>query len=232
MSSEQTGRLPALAAEDVGRLVQELAGALRRPAEPEDFAPLLRGQFDDPTAELPQILKRRPDNRDLPRLSTWRVDPSLRTSWRTKLFERLRSGAPRIVTALGAVAMLAMASIGAINSFASLSAVPDSHVAAISNDFTAATTASEMSVLLDRGKRMIDRGNIAAARSLLEPAARAGDPAALMALAETFDPNMLAAWGARGLSADTHTARELYARAHMAGVPEAGQRLEALKEAP
>jgi|GEM_PF-5519016 len=233
MSSEQATRsvpTAALAAEDVGRLVQELAGALRQPVEPEDFAPLLRGHLDDQTAELPQILKPRPGDRDLPRLSTWRVDPSLRAGWRAKLFERLRSGAPRIVTALAAVAMLAMASVGAINSFASLSGDPDSRIAAISADVAPATAASEASILVDQGKRMIDRGNIAAARSLLEPAARAGNPTALMALAETFDPNMLAAWGARGLSADAQAARELYARAHMAGVAEAGQRLEALTE--
>jgi hypothetical protein len=49
-----------------------------------------------------------------------------------------------------------------------------------------------------------------------------------MALAETFDPNVLAAWGIRGQTADPRIARDLYSKAHMIGVPMARQRLEAL----
>lgn len=226
----------ALAPEDVGRLVQELAIALRRPAEPEDFAPLLPGQLagraGDAASELPQILKPKSNDADLPRLSTWRVDPSTRMGRRVGLSERLTSSLPRVVTGLAAVVMLAMASAGAINSFANLNAEPDAQIAAISPEAAAATTASTVTGLVDEGRRMIDRGDIAAARSLLERAAKAGEPAAMMALAETLDPNMLAAWGARGLAADPRAARELYARAHSAGIADARQRLKALEETP
>ena len=49
-----------------------------------------------------------------------------------------------------------------------------------------------------------------------------------MALAETYDPNVLAAWGVRGQIADPRTARDLYAKANLIGIPMARQRLEAL----
>jgi hypothetical protein len=226
----------ALPPEDIGRLVQELAIALRRPIEPEDFAPLLPGQFADRNGdaggELPQILKPKLDDADLPRLSTWRVDPSTRMGRRSRLSERVTSSVPRIFTGLAAIAMLAMASAGAINSFASLNTGPDTQIAAILPEAAPATAPSGVTDLVDQGRRMIDRGNIAAARSLLERAAKAGEPAAMMALAETLDPNMLAAWGARGLAADPRAARELYAKAHSAGIASARQRLEALKETP
>jgi hypothetical protein len=227
---------PASMPEDVGRLVQELAIALRRPADPEDFAQLLPGQFagrtGDAGGELPQILKPKLDDADLPRLSTWRVDPSTRMGRRSRLSERVTSSVPRIFTGLAAIAMLAMASAGAINSFASLNTGPDTQIAAILPEAAPATAPSGVTDLVDQGRRMIDRGNIAAARSLLERAAKAGEPAAMMALAETLDPNMLAAWGARGLAADPRAAREHYAKAHSAGIASARQRLEALKETP
>jgi hypothetical protein len=94
---------------------------------------------------------------------------------------------------------------------------------------TASATVAE---LVNQSKRMIDRGDISAARNLLKPAAAAGEAAAVMALAETFDPNMLAAWGARGQTADTAAAKMLYAEALLAGVIKARQRLEALKDTP
>ena len=49
------------------------------------------------------------------------------------------------------------------------------------------------------------------------------------ALAETYDPNMLAAWGSRGVAADVAKARALYRKALNLGVANAQNRLEALK---
>jgi hypothetical protein len=47
--------------------------------------------------------------------------------------------------------------------------------------------------------------------------------------AETYDPNMLGAWGARGVASDIARARELYRKAHSLGVASVHGRLEALK---
>ena len=49
------------------------------------------------------------------------------------------------------------------------------------------------------------------------------------ALAETYDPNMLAAWGTRGVAADAAKARTLYRKAFGLGVARAQNRLDALK---
>ena len=52
---------------------------------------------------------------------------------------------------------------------------------------------------------------------------------ASFALAETYDPNMLAAWGTRGVAADADKARALYHKAFDLGVTQAQKRLDALR---
>ena len=49
------------------------------------------------------------------------------------------------------------------------------------------------------------------------------------ALAETYDPNMLAAWGTRGIAADVTKAKSLYFKARDLGVSRAQVRLEQLR---
>ena len=51
----------------------------------------------------------------------------------------------------------------------------------------------------------------------------------LFAMAETYDPNVLAKWGTRGVAADIARARALYRKALSLGVASALGRLEALK---
>lgn len=82
--------------------------------------------------------------------------------------------------------------------------------------------------LVATGVRHISEGDVAAAREVFTRAAASGHPEATMALAETYDPNMLAAWGARDIRADAAVARSLYAKALEAGVEKARMRLEAL----
>ena len=90
-------------------------------------------------------------------------------------------------------------------------------------------TADE-SVLLSRSAALIVRGDVLAARSMLAKAASDGSIAARFALAETFDPNTLAAWGERERVADVVLARRLYEQALTAGDPRAARRIEALAE--
>lgn len=83
--------------------------------------------------------------------------------------------------------------------------------------------------VLAQAARRIESGDIAGARELLGSADVQTVGQASFALAETYDPNMLAAWGTRGAVADVAKARALYAKALNLGVGKAMVRLEGLK---
>ena len=83
--------------------------------------------------------------------------------------------------------------------------------------------------LLAQASRRVESGDVAGAREMLGSAEEAGQGPVSFALAETYDPNMLAAWGARGAVADVAKARALYRKALSLGVVSAQNRLEALQ---
>ena len=83
--------------------------------------------------------------------------------------------------------------------------------------------------LLARASLLVAQGDIGAARVVLEHAAGFGSPSALFALAETFDPAVLAAWGTMGTQGDTARAGDLYAKALAGGVEAAKDRLATLR---
>jgi TPR repeat protein len=89
---------------------------------------------------------------------------------------------------------------------------------------------SEAARLMARASLLRDQGNIGAARIVLERAAETGNASALFALAETYDPLSLSAWGTLGTQGDVAKAQELYANALAHGVHEAGDRLNALRQ--
>jgi hypothetical protein len=82
---------------------------------------------------------------------------------------------------------------------------------------------------LEQARSRIERGDVVGARILL--LSIEDDPNGLVsyALAETYDPNILAAWGARDAVADVGKAKALYGEALDLGVSRARQRLEALR---
>jgi chromosome segregation ATPase len=82
--------------------------------------------------------------------------------------------------------------------------------------------------LMARARQLVEQGNISAARSMLERAADGGNARAIFALAETYDSNMLSAWGTVGMQGDATKAEELYRKALAGGVEEANARLKAL----
>jgi hypothetical protein len=82
--------------------------------------------------------------------------------------------------------------------------------------------------LLVRAAQCIEMGDVNAARELLVGADDGRQGAILFALAETYDPNMLAAWGTRDVAADAVKARALYEKAFGLGVARAQNRLDAL----
>lgn len=88
--------------------------------------------------------------------------------------------------------------------------------------------AQHLEQVLVQARQRIDNGDVNAARELLA-GEDAGAAPVIFALAETFDPNMLAAWGSRGVSADVQRARSLYAKALDMGYGRALARLDALK---
>lgn len=87
----------------------------------------------------------------------------------------------------------------------------------------------ELLRLLSRATLLVAQGDIGGARVVLERAAETGSASALFALAETFDPAILSAWGTVGTQGDPAWARELYAKALAGGIAAATERLAALK---
>jgi hypothetical protein len=82
--------------------------------------------------------------------------------------------------------------------------------------------------LMARASALLAQGSIGAARLVLERAAETGNAQALFALAETYDPNVLATWRAYGTQGDATKASDLYARAYEGGIKAAKNRTRAL----
>ena len=93
----------------------------------------------------------------------------------------------------------------------------------------AVTTDPELQRLMARASLLLAQGDIGAARIVLERAADTGNAPALFALAETFDPAVLSAWGTVGTRGDAARAGELYAKALAGGVAAAKDRLATLR---
>ena len=91
----------------------------------------------------------------------------------------------------------------------------------------AASADLDLPRLMARARLLLVRGDIGAARVVLGRAAEGGDAPALFALAETFDPAVLLAWGTIGTQGDVARAQDLYAKAFAGGVMEAKERMGA-----
>jgi hypothetical protein len=103
-----------------------------------------------------------------------------------------------------------------------LDVVPSAHAA----EETAVP--AQAAVLRERAKRLLDEGDIAAARLLLLHLAERGEGEAAYELARTFDREMLAALGAIGVDGDLAQARGWYQRASQDGNVKAAERLKIL----
>ena len=103
-----------------------------------------------------------------------------------------------------------------------LEMVPSAHAAEPS------AAPAHSAVLHDRARELLDIGDIAGARLLLTHLAERGDGEAAYELARTFDREMLAKLGARGLDGDPAQARGWYRRASQDGNAKATERLKIL----
>jgi hypothetical protein len=83
--------------------------------------------------------------------------------------------------------------------------------------------------VLAQAARRVSGGDVTGARDMLAAAEDGAQGPVTFALAETYDPNMLAAWGSRGVSSDVVRAKALYRKALELGVARAHLRLEALE---
>jgi hypothetical protein len=90
------------------------------------------------------------------------------------------------------------------------------------------TVPPEATVLRARAMRLLGEGDIAAARMLLLHLAERGDGEAAYDLARTFDREMLAELGAKGVDGDPARARSWYERASQGGNAKAAERLKLL----
>lgn len=86
--------------------------------------------------------------------------------------------------------------------------------------------------LIAHGRKMIEVGYLAGARSYYKRAAEAGSGEASFALAATYDPALIQEMGAQGIKPDIGEARTWYERARSLGVKEANAELERLDSLP
>ncbi|MGI9408855.1 MAG: hypothetical protein ACR2OV_02190 [Hyphomicrobiaceae bacterium] len=107
---------------------------------------------------------------------------------------------------------------------------PDQNQAGSSGNATASPLTLEKPVTLAMARKTIKAGDMDSARVMLAKLASQGNTDAIFALAETFDPNVLAAWGTHGEEADSEKARMFYSMALAQGVDRAAGRLQALQE--
>lgn len=92
--------------------------------------------------------------------------------------------------------------------------------------------AGEEARLLAKGKGFSLSGDIASARLVYEHAANRGSAEAMYALAQTYDPRMLAQWKVIGIIPDTALALEWYTRAARLGHDAADARAHELEQQP
>jgi hypothetical protein len=90
-------------------------------------------------------------------------------------------------------------------------------------------SADELANLMSRGKSLLQSGDIAPARLLLERAAEAGEASAALMVAETYDPAVLGTQDTRNITADPAQARHWYQRAAQLGSTDAQRRLSQLQ---
>jgi hypothetical protein len=88
--------------------------------------------------------------------------------------------------------------------------------------------ADEVQLMLKQGQEFVAAGDLATARVVLRRAAQAGAAAAAFALAQTYDPMVLAKMRTRGVDPDAAEARRWYEMAQKLGSGEAARQLERL----
>ena len=92
--------------------------------------------------------------------------------------------------------------------------------APVRRDANTMASAQDTQLLIERGRRLLEAGDVIAARLLFNRAAKAGDAAAAVAMGTTYDPAMLRGHGLSGSPGDSEKARSWYELADKLGSPE------------
>ena len=87
----------------------------------------------------------------------------------------------------------------------------------------------EIATLVKRGQDLLNNGDLASARLLLQRAAELGSASAALALGSSYDPFMIQRLGVVGINPDTARAREWYQRALALGSDAASEQLANLE---
>ncbi|MBO0751584.1 MAG: hypothetical protein J2P53_05720 [Bradyrhizobiaceae bacterium] len=91
--------------------------------------------------------------------------------------------------------------------------------------------AAEIAMMMKQGELFMANADVSGARLVFQRAAEAGDAAAALALAETYDPLVLGKSGAqKGIIPDVAAARTWYKRARELGSAVAGERIARLAQ--
>ena len=90
----------------------------------------------------------------------------------------------------------------------------------------------KIATLIKVGEDFLQHGDVAAARTVLERAATAGNAHAALELGMTFDQAFLTQWGVLGFAPDLAQARKWYDRAIKLGSIQASRHLERLASTP
>src|SRR5436190_4640281 len=88
--------------------------------------------------------------------------------------------------------------------------------------------AETIALLVKEAEKHMSTGDVVTARIIFQRVAEAGDAAAALELAATYDPTVLAKLGVMGMGADVEKARSWYRTAESFGSAEAKQRLRSL----
>ena len=89
----------------------------------------------------------------------------------------------------------------------------------------------EINRLIRHGTKLLQSGDIAPARLMLQRAAQAGSGQAALTLGGTYDPEVLREMGVLGFAANPAKAREWYQKAMELGASEASRRIDRLAQA-
>ena len=160
-------------------------------------------------------------------------NPSNR-AWVDPLNSPQESKQSAIVTVQSLASTEPQVSVGATSGIAPVSDVRPAEApaatAAPSTPARRGPAPTEVAAYIARARAKIQQGDIAAARRLLERASDSDEAEAWFALAETYDPQMLARWGVLGVKPDLEKARTLYQRAEARGAQGARERLLAIRQ--
>jgi hypothetical protein len=122
--------------------------------------------------------------------------------------------APAVTSLTAGSSAVAVKSNTATDMLAALSEAP------ARRDANAIARAQDTQPLIERGRQLLEAGDVIAARLLFNRASNAGDAAAAAAMGTTYDPAVLRAHGLSGSLGDSEKARNWYEVAHKLGLPE------------